>query len=184
MIYFKRHTKWGDITVCIDAEANIAGLWFDGQKYFPDIPEDACWIEDIPENSSSDFPAVQARVDRQMETIKQFDIQMMEYEEGKRKSFDLPLCPEGSEFRQAVWNELLKIPMGQTSTYGEISARVAARQGKESMSPQAVGGAVGHNPISLLIPCHRVIGADGSLTGYAGGLDKKAALLKHESLKI
>lgn len=184
MIYFKRHTKWGDITVNIDPDANIAGLWFDGQKYFPDILEDACWLEDTRDDSWIESPTIQARIHRQMETIKQFDRQMKEYEEGRRKAFDLPLCPQGTEFRQAVWDELLKIPMGHTSTYGKIGARVAARLGKEFMSPQAVGGAVGHNPISILIPCHRVIGTDGSLTGYAGGIDKKSALLEHEGAKI
>lgn len=183
MIYFKRHIKWGDITVAIDEDANIAGLWFENQKYFPDIPEDALWIEDISEGASSDFPCLRFRFENQREVMKQFDIQMKEYEEGKRRDFDLPLAPQGSEFRQIVWKELLKIPLGTTTTYGELGARVAKLRGKESMSAQAIGGAVGHNPISLIIPCHRVVGAKGQLTGYAGGVDKKAAILDHESVK-
>ena len=83
-------------------------------------------------------------------------------------------------FRKAVWDILLTIPFGQTITYGEIAAKIAARTGRPHMSAQAVGGAVGHNPISLIIPCHRVVGTNGSLTGYAGGLDKKERLLEME----
>ena len=90
-----------------------------------------------------------------------------------------PLAPHGTAFQQAVWNILRGIPYGTTTTYGGIAARIAAARGGR-MSAQAVGGAVGRNPISILIPCHRVIGADGSLTGYAGGLDKKEYLLELE----
>lgn len=93
---------------------------------------------------------------------------------------DLPLRPEGSSFRQQVWRLLLEIPCGETVTYKMLAARLAERTGRKSLSAQAVGGAVGHNPISILIPCHRVVGADGSLTGYAGGLEKKRYLLELE----
>ena len=92
-----------------------------------------------------------------------------------------PLAPHGTAFQQAVWNILLGIPYGTTTTYGGIAARIAAARGGR-MSAQAVGGAVGRNPISILIPCHRVIGTDGSLTGYAGGLDKKEYLLRLEGV--
>ena len=92
-----------------------------------------------------------------------------------------PLAPHGTAFQQAVWNILRGIPYGTTTTYGRIAAHIAAARGGR-MSAQAVGGAVGRNPISILIPCHRVIGADGSLTGYAGGLDKKEALLRLEEV--
>ena len=92
-----------------------------------------------------------------------------------------PLAPHGTAFQQAVWNILRRIPYGTTTTYGRIAAHIAAARGGR-MSAQAVGGAVGRNPISILIPCHRVIGADGSLTGYAGGLDKKEALLRLEEV--
>lgn len=93
----------------------------------------------------------------------------------------LPLAPEGTEFRSKVWDILREIPSGETMTYGEIAARIGAAEGRR-MSAQAVGGAVGHNPIGIIIPCHRVIGSDGSLTGYAGGVDIKAWLLEHEKL--
>lgn len=92
----------------------------------------------------------------------------------------LPLSPAGTEFQRLVWEILLTIPFGQTRTYGDIAKEAALRMGKERMSAQAVGGAVGCNPISIIIPCHRVIGADGRLTGYAGGLSKKEWLLRHE----
>ena len=91
-----------------------------------------------------------------------------------------PLHPIGSAFRQSVWKILLQIPYGQTTTYGEIARQLAKKQGRSKMSAQAVGGAVGHNEISILIPCHRVVGTSGSLTGYAGGIDKKIRLLELE----
>ena len=94
------------------------------------------------------------------------------------------LRPKGSPFRMAVWEILRSIPYGQTVTYGEIAAVMARKTGKERMSAQAVGGAVGHNPIAVIIPCHRVIGADGSLTGYAGGLDRKRDLLELEGIRM
>ena len=102
------------------------------------------------------------------------------YFAGKEPGFLPKLAPEGSEFRKMVWEILLKIPYGKTMTYGEIGDEVAKRTGKRTMSAQAVGGAVGHNPISVLIPCHRVVGTNGSLTGYAGGIERKVALLKLE----
>ena len=92
---------------------------------------------------------------------------------------ELPLAPKGSNFRQKVWEILCKIPYGETTTYKEIAEQISP-----TMSPQAVGGAVGHNPISIIIPCHRVIGTDGNLTGYAGGLKNKIWLLKHENAEI
>ena len=102
---------------------------------------------------------------------------------GREPDFLPPLHPAGSLFQQAVWALLLQIPYGQTVTYGQLAARLAAERGLARMSAQAVGGAVGRNRISLIIPCHRVLGADGSLTGYAGGLDRKAKLLAWEHSK-
>ena len=102
------------------------------------------------------------------------------YFTGREPDFLPPLHPTGSLFQQAVWALLLQIPYGQTVTYGQLAARLAAERGLARMSAQAVGGAVGRNRISLIIPCHRVLGADGSLTGYAGGLDRKAKLLAWE----
>lgn len=98
----------------------------------------------------------------------------------KRTELYTAASPAGSPFRQAVWKLLLEIHYGQTTTYGEIAGRLAAMQNTSSMSAQAVGGAVGHNEISIIIPCHRVVGTNGSLTGYAGGIDRKIALLKLE----
>ena len=91
-----------------------------------------------------------------------------------------PLHPAGSAFRRSVWDILLQISYGQTTTYGEIARQLAEKQGLPRMSAQAVGGAVGHNEISIIIPCHRVVGTNGSLTGYAGGIDKKVKLLEWE----
>lgn len=93
-----------------------------------------------------------------------------------------PVLPEWIDFRQIVWKILCEIPYGEVITYGEIARRAAAQMGKVSMSAQAVGGAVGHNPISIIIPCHRVVGTNGSLTGYAGGIEKKIALLELEGI--
>ena len=97
---------------------------------------------------------------------------------------DLPLAPIGSEFRQAVWKILEEIPYGQVVTYGQIAEKMALDMGRSTMSSQAVGGAVGHNPISIIIPCHRVVGSDGSLTGYAGGLPNKIKLLTLEGVDM
>jgi len=97
---------------------------------------------------------------------------------------ELSLSPKGTPFQEAVWHILLTIPQGQTRSYGDIAREMAQRLGKEKMSAQAVGQAVGRNPISIIIPCHRVVGAKGQLTGYAGGLDKKIWLLKHEGNEI
>lgn len=97
---------------------------------------------------------------------------------------ELPLKPEGSEFRQEVWRLLLDIPYGKCVTYGFMAREIAMRRGLERMSAQAVGGAIGHNPIAIIIPCHRVIGHNGNLTGYGGGLDIKIQLLRHEGIDV
>lgn len=106
------------------------------------------------------------------------------YFRGEDRVVDVPLAPEGTAFQRQVWQLLLTIPYGKTRTYGSISREMALALGKEHMSAQAVGQAVGKNPVSILIPCHRVIGAAGQLTGYAGGLEKKVWLLRHEGWKI
>ena len=150
----------GGILLAAD-ETGLRGLWFDGQKYFArDLS-----AERIEQNT----PAI-------TEAKRWLDI----YFAGKEPDFLPPLHPAGSLFQQAVWALLLQIPYGQTVTYGQLAARLAAERGLARMSAQAVGGAVGRNRISLIIPCHRVLGADGSLTGYAGGLDRKAKLLAWE----
>ena len=132
----------------------LVGAWFEGQKYFANTLPD----EHIPQETEI-----------LTETIKWLDM----YFSGEEPNFTPPLHPSGSSFRQAVWQILLQIPYGQTITYGEIARKMAEMKNVSRMSAQAVGGAVGHNEISIIIPCHRVIGANGSLTGYAGGIDKR-----------
>lgn len=146
----------GIITLCSDG-SNLVGVWFDGQKYFASTVKEMTEKNDLPI-----FSNVKNWLDR--------------YFTGQNtKISELPLAPIGNEFRQAVWKLLCEIPYGETTTYGEIAKRLG-----KPMSAQAVGGAVGHNPISIIIPCHRVIGKNGSLTGYAGGIDKKIKLLELE----
>ena len=147
----------GPILLAAD-ETGLTGLWFEGQKYFPSF-------------LGVDYQEKETPV--LTETVRWLDV----YFSGKDPGFLPPLHPQGSPFRQAVWNILLTIPRGQTMTYGEIARRLGVR------SAQAVGGAVGHNPISILIPCHRVVGSDGSLTGYAGGFDRKTRLLQLEGAR-
>ena len=150
----------GGILLAAD-EIGLVGLWFDGQKYFArDLPE---------ERIERDTPAL-------TEAKRWLDI----YFTGKEPDFLPPLHPIGSAFRQDVWGILLQIPYGKTTTYGEIARRLAEKRGLSRMSAQAVGGAVGHNEISIIIPCHRVVGTNGSLTGYAGGIEKKIKLLELE----
>ncbi|MCU1306360.1 MAG: ogt [Acidobacteriaceae bacterium] len=113
------------------------------------------------------------------EGVARVEKQVLEYFTGKRKTFDLALAPEGTPFQQRVWQELLRIPYGETISYGELATRVG-----NPKASRAVGGANGQNPISLIVPCHRVIGSDLSLTGYGGGLNVKEALLKHEGARF
>ena len=112
--------------------------------------------------------------------LSQAKVWLDSYFSGKPTDISFPLNPHGTVFQKQVWDILLTIPYGQTTTYGAIAREMAVRAGKQKMSAQAVGQAVGANPISILIPCHRVVGAKGKLTGYAGGLDKKEWLLRHE----
>ena len=143
--------------------SHLVGLWMEGQKYFGgSVPGNLTAKDDLPV-----FTLARQWLD--------------EYFAGnKPDSARWPLAPAGSSFRKAVWALLCEIPYGETTTYGQIAKAVAARTHTSDMSSQAVGGAVGHNPISIIIPCHRVVGSDGSLTGYAGGIGKKVHLLEHE----
>lgn len=145
--------------------ASLTGLWFHGQKYFAGTLD--------PEHENRDLPIFD-------EVKRWLDL----YFRGKNPDFMPPLSPAGSSFRCAVFQILQTIPYGTVTTYREIAAVLAKQQGLPSMSAQAVGGAVGHNPISILIPCHRVMGANGSLTGYAGGIDKKQKLLELEKVNL
>ena len=112
--------------------------------------------------------------------LQEAEEQLNEYFAGARREFDLPLAPKGTPFQKAVWAEMNKIPYGETTTYGALARQLAAKQGKPRMSAQAVGGAVGHNEISIIIPCHRVVGSTGKLTGYAYGVEMKQYLLELE----
>lgn len=164
-IYQKAYTsvyssELGDILLAAD-EIGLTGLWFFGQSYFADT-----------------LPAEQ--IAQETPILAQAREWLDEYFSGKEPDFTPTLHPIGSPFRQAVWKLLLQIPYGQTTTYGEIARQMEKLQNRPHMSAQAVGGAVGHNGISIIIPCHRVVGTKGSLTGYAGGLDKKMALLELE----
>lgn len=153
-------------TIIIASENSfIRGLWFEGQKHFP---------SDLSQYSST-FTA----------PLKLACQWLDAYFSGDTEPTDtLPLKPRGSTYQQIVWTCLQRIPYGQTVTYGQLAAEVAVKLGVKSMSAQAIGGAVGKNPISVIIPCHRVIGANGSLTGYAGGIGKKLWLLQHEGVDL
>ncbi len=164
-IYQKAYTsvyssELGDILLAAD-EIGLTGLWFFGQSYFADT---------LPTEQIAQETPILAQAREWLD----------EYFSGKEPDFTPTLHPIGSPFRQAVWKLLLQIPYGQTTTYGEIARQLEKLQNRPHMSAQAVGGAVGHNGISIIIPCHRVVGTKGSLTGYAGGLDKKMALLELE----
>ena len=150
----------GNMLLAAD-ETGLTGLWFEGQKYF------ALHLD--KEHEEKEIPL--------FEKVKEWlDI----YFSGKAPGFTVPLHFTGTDFQNEVWEILCAIPYGRTMTYGEIAKQVASKKGLPRMSAQAVGGAVGHNGISILVPCHRVVGANGSLTGYAGGIDKKIKLLQLE----
>ncbi len=154
----------GLLTLTSDGKC-LTGLWIEGQKYFGETAPDTVV-------SQSDIPLFHAANDW-----------LDRYFAGKKPAAnELPLRPSGSEFRREVWGILCDIPYGSVITYGDIAKKMAAKMGRPHMSAQAVGGAVGHNPISIIIPCHRVVGANGSLTGYAGGIDVKWKLLAREGV--
>ncbi|MDL2233417.1 methylated-DNA--[protein]-cysteine S-methyltransferase [Ruminococcaceae bacterium OttesenSCG-928-L11] len=156
----------GTITLASDGE-KLAGLWIDGQKYHGGTIPGA-----MTENS--DLP-IFATAKHWLERY---------FASEKPAISEVPLAPIGGEFRQDVWQILCQIPYGQVITYGDIAREMAKRMNRATMSSQAVGGAVGHNPISILIPCHRVVGANGSLTGYAGGIQTKRRLLALEGVDL
>lgn len=150
----------GNILLSAD-EIGLTGLWFEGEKYYADA---------LPRE----------HIERETPILKDTKRWLDVYFTGREPDFTPPLHPAGSPFRQTVWQLLLEIPYGQTATYGALAKRL----GGGRMSAQAVGGAVGHNPISIIVPCHRVIGANGSLTGYAGGLERKIRLLEIEQTDL
>ena len=159
---YRYNSPVGKMTIASDGTA-LTGLWFDGQKFFAGTLSEP-YEEKI-------LPVFE-------DTISWLDT----YFGGEIPDFTPELSVQSTPFRKAVWDILLNIPYGQTITYGEIADIIAQQTGKK-MSAQAVGGAVGHNPVSIIIPCHRVVGADGSMTGYAGGIDRKRFLLELEGIK-
>ena len=165
MVYTCQYqSPMGDILLAAD-EIGLTGLWFDGQKYF---------ARGLSNERIEQETSVLAEAKRWLDI----------YFAGGQPDFTPPLHPIGSPFRRAVWELLLQIPYGQTTTYGALARRLAAQLGRATMSAQAAGSAVGHNEISILIPCHRVVGTNGSLTGYAGGVDKKERLLTLEGVDM
>lgn len=167
-LYYMAHyvSPVGKLTLASDG-SSLVGLWIDGQKYFAaSIHGEMVEKEDIPV-----FAVVKKWLDQ--------------YFSGEKPDIgELPLAPGGSAFRQQVWKLLCEIPYGTLVTYGALAKMMAEKMGRPTMSAQAVGGAVSHNPISVIIPCHRVVGTGGSLTGYAGGIDKKIWLLEHEGVDL
>ena len=151
----------------VSDDTRIVGVWLEGQKYFGGvIGEDLLRQDDLP-------------------VLQEAKSWLDRYFAGdKPRISELPLAPRGNAFRQAVWRILCAIPYGEVVTYGDIAKEIARQRGIKTMSAQAIGGAVGHNPISVIIPCHRVVGANGNLTGYAGGLEVKIKLLTHEGVDM
>ncbi len=166
----------GRITLAAD-EKGLAGLWFDGQKYFGgEILKDGVTRKETMPGTKTEVKAGTEKLSVLEQTERWLDI----YFSGKEPEFTPPLHLTGSDFRLAVWEMLLTIPYGKTTTYKELADKIAEQRGMKTMSAQAVGGAVGHNPVSIIVPCHRVLGSDGSLTGYAGGVERKKDLLTLE----
>jgi len=153
----------GRLTAASDG-CSLTGLWMEGQKYFCHGLKCSTEKADLPV-----FNSVQNWIEA--------------YFAGKQPQVDFPLAPFGSNFRKAVWKILCEIPYGHLTTYSAIAKQFCAQSGRTAMSAQAIGGAVAHNPISIIIPCHRVVGSDGNLTGYAGGIDTKIALLELENVQ-
>lgn len=167
MVFTSRYDSPIGMLLLAERDGKLIGVWMEGQKYFYNsLHEQMLSFE-----NSSTLRQTKQWLDRY-------------FAGGKPAIHELPLAPAGSDFRKEVWKILCEIPYGETTTYGEISQKLAARQGLGRMSAQAVGGAVGHNPVSIIVPCHRVVGSNGSLTGYAGGLQKKIWLLTHEGANM
>ena len=140
----------------------VFGIWFEGQRYF---------AAGLPDNC----------IEGMNEAIEKAQQWLDCFFSGKIPNINVPLKLNGTDFQKTVWKLLLEIPYGQTVTYGELAEKIALQQGKKKIAAQAVGNAVGRNPVSLIVPCHRVLGKNGSLTGYAGGIEKKEYLLKLEN---
>jgi methylated-DNA-[protein]-cysteine S-methyltransferase len=149
-------SPYGEMLLVAEGEA-LSGVYFDGQKYFPEI--DAAW-----------------RRDAHHAPLRQAKRELAEYFGGERKRFEIALAPEGTPFQRSVWQAIATVGFGETITYGELARRAGC-----TGSARAAGAATGRNPITIIVPCHRIVGSSGSLTGYAGGLDRKRALLALEA---
>ena len=157
--YSRFQTRLGPALVACSG-GRIAGFYFEGQKHFDGPQADWQYDEDAP-------------------LLLELQRQYREYESGRRQQFELPILFCGTEFQKRVWNALGKIEFGQTTSYGQLADTIGSKT-----AVRAVGAAVGRNPVSVIVPCHRVLGSNGSLTGYAGGLDRKRALLEHEGALV
>lgn len=166
MIYVTKYKSPVGKLLLASKDNKLIGLWIEGQKYYFSNLED-----EIKESENNILLKAKEWLDRY-------------FNKEKPSINELALNPIGSEFRQEVWKILCTIPYGKVITYNDISKQITHNRGIKKMSAQAIGGAVGHNPISIIIPCHRVVGTNGSLTGYAGGIDKKIYLLKHEEVNM
>lgn len=159
----------GKLTLVCDGD-KLSGLWIEGQKYFG-----GSLAGELEEMGDGEGITV---LDHAKKWLDRY------FSGQKPEISELSLAPDGSEFRRAVWEILCEIPYGEVITYGDIAKKIAVKFNRSSMSGQAVGGAVGHNPVSIIIPCHRVVGANGSLTGYASGIDTKIKLLELEDVDL
>lgn len=165
MLYYKKvASPLGEITLRSDGEA-LTGLWFADDKHYG--------AKDIAGAALAD-----------LDVFMQAEAWLAEYFAGREPKVSVPLKLQGSEFQMQVWRLLQDIPYGRLVTYGDIAKKIAAQKGLARMSAQAVGGAVGHNPLCIIVPCHRVVGANGSLTGYGGGMWRKVRLLELEKVDM
>lgn len=165
MLYYKKITSpLGEITLRSDGES-LTGVWFEDDKHYNDKDINGAVLKDLT-------------------VFTQTEKWLDEYFSGKEPKINVPLKFIGSDFQVQVWEILQKISYGKLITYGNIAKKIAVRKGLANMSAQAVGGAVGRNPLCIIVPCHRVVGANGSLTGYGGGMPRKVALLKLEGVDM
>ena len=191
MLYLSHYdSPLGPILLAAD-EVGLTGLWLEGQKHYakklPRELQEVCPVQGaimtqetcLAQTAGGDKSHM-VNVDVELPIFTAAKLWLDQYFSGQVPEVEVPIHLEGTDFQKEVWQILCEIPYGQTTTYGQIAREMAKRRGKTTMSSQAVGGAVGRNPISILVPCHRVIGSDGSLTGYAGGLDKKIFMLELE----
>ena len=168
MLYIHHYqSPLGGITMSSNGQF-LTALWFDCQE------QNNCSLEQVPEDIANSSDHVLKKTEKWLDT----------YFNGIAPNFMPPILLNGTEFQETVWDILLSIPYGEIITYGEIAYKIAKEMGIERMSAQAVGGAVSHNPIAVIIPCHRVLGKNRKLTGYAGGIDKKIELLKMEGIDL